>query len=200
MVNRFKVLLLVPLAIALGILFVQNQQSLSIKLLCPDASQDCFYQTRRLPLALWMALSIFAGIVSSLFWQLLNHFGYSGSKNRYYSTSSTVNNNREDLTPIRKTKGKRSRATGATKNSTSDWEDDRNSEDWESQPQSNFNTASEYEVRQEPEKVERSGSTYSYKFKEKSDRSETSPESEPDLSVKPNLDKTINTEDDEDWI
>ncbi|MEO0847590.1 MAG: hypothetical protein AAFY50_14350, partial [Cyanobacteria bacterium J06648_1] len=58
-----------------------------------------------------------------------------------------------------------------------------------------------YETRQEPQNVERSGSTYSYKYREAGDRLKVERD-----STKNNLDKSeidsnaISESDDEDWI
>ena len=65
-------------------MFIQNQQPLSLQLLCPDANQFCLYQTRSLPLAAWMGLFIFAGMITSFIWQLLNRFASPVTRPKNY--------------------------------------------------------------------------------------------------------------------
>ena len=197
MVHRFKFLLLLPIAVALGILFVQNQQPLSLKLLCSDEVQSCWYQTPQLPLALWIGLFILAGTITSLIWQLLNRLSYGSSGKKSYSQTNDFERPRSS----------RDRFT-ADAETQPDWQYNRASVEEEPQITTatnlqdsstiNKTPLSDYEVLREPEKVERSGSTYSYKFREKSDRV-----IDESTSTKPDLNKNINTEEedeDEDWI
>ncbi len=211
MVNRFKLLLLLVILAVLGVLFSQNRQLLSLKLLCPDTNGSCWYQTPQLPLSVWMGLFILAGTLTSLVWQLLNSFSYSSAKKRSYS-SDVLYDNGADLTTKRSRKNSRStsvaqsRQSNVSESSASDWESSGKSEDWQPQqplkskvensnPTSQTSSSSEYEIRREPENVTVSGSTYSYKFKEASDK-------EPKKPTTPNFNKESNLDDDDDeeWI
>lgn len=208
MVNRFKLLLLLVILAVLGILFIQNQQSLSLKLLCPDINNSCWYQTPQLPLSVWMGLFILAGIVTSLLWQILNRFSYSSTKKRSYSSDVLYDNGADILNKTSKTNSRYNPADEATRSSvsdTSDWENSRKSEDWQPQQtqkstvensdlKSQSSSSSGYEIRREPKNVTVSGSTYSYKFKEASDKESNKPGT-PNLNKEPNLD-----DDDEEWI
>ncbi len=211
MINRFKLLLLLIILAVLGVLFVQNQQPLSLKLLCPDTNSSCLYQTPQLPLAVWMGLFILMGTFTSLLWQLLNRFSYSSAKKKSYS-SDVLYDREADLTTKRSRENTRyttvaeSRKSNVSESSVSDWENSRKSEDCQPQqplestvensnPTSQTSTSSEYEIRREPENVTLSGTTYSYKFKEASDR-ESKQSNTPNLNKQSNLDD----DDDEEWI
>ena len=210
MVNRFKLLLLLIILAVLGVLFVQNQQPLSLKLLCPDINNSCWYQTPQLPLSLWMGLFILAGIVTSLVWQILNSFSYSSAKKRSYS-SDVLYDNGADLKTKGLSKNSRYKSSGqstksnVSEESASDWDNNIKTEDWQPQQSqkstvensnstSQNSSSSQYEIKREPENVTVSGSTYSYKFKEARDKESKKPST-------PNLNKESNLEDDdEDWI
>lgn len=187
MANRFKLVLLLLIVLGLGILFIQNQQPLSLQLLCPDANQFCLYQTRSLPLAAWMGLFIFVGMITSFIWQLLNRFASPVTRPKNYVRTDNL-----DLAQP-PTNRQRTRI-----------------QDWDNEPEdfvpTNPSMSSEYEVHREPESITRSGSTYSYKFKEKNDttqdpkNAETSARGEFDENISnENIDLTKN-KDDEEWI
>ena len=196
--------------VVLGILFAQNQQLLSLKLLCADINASCWYQTPQLPLSAWMGLFTLVGTLTSLLWQLLNRFSYSSTNKRSYS-SDVLYDNGTDLTTRRSRVNPRhssdtkSGESKVSESSASDWERSRKNEDWQpqqplksttenSEPISQTPSQSEYEIRREPENVKVSGSTYSYKFKEASDKDSQKPNT-------PNLDKESNLDDDDDeWI
>lgn len=224
MFNKLKLLLvIIPLTI-LGILFFQNQQPISLKILCADtSSQYCWYQTPTQPLAMWMGLFVIVGVISSLIWQLLQSLG---------SPQSSKNYDDKPFSPKEKSYSQKVPSSSATKTSRidtsksstsgSDWEYSRQGEDWESEqspspkvnPKINkddFVRESNFETRQEPQNIDRSGSTYSYQFKKNP---------KPEDKVKKNTDevydanyRTINSgqnskvnqnpdisEDEEDWI
>ena len=203
MINRFKLLLLLLILAVLGVLFVQNQQPLSLKLLCPDINSSCLYQTPQLPLAIWIGLFLIGGVVTSLLWQLLNGFSYSSLKTRSYS-NDVLYDNQEPFTAKSHRESPPYRdipQSKSTKNdeSISDWETREAAKNWHSSPPQTDNaspvsTTSEYEVRREPENVTVSGSTYSYKFKEASEK-ESQQTNTPNLNKQTDLD-----EDDEEWI
>lgn len=210
MINRFKLLFLLLILILLAVVFIQNQQPLSLKLLCPDVNTSCLYRTGELPLAIWMGVFIAGGIFTSLLWQLLNRFSYSSTKQKNYATDVLYDSG-ENLTTKRSRDSNRypnvarSRSSQISESSASDWENISSGEDWQTQqpPKSEVensqpatSTSSEYEIRREPENVTVSGSTYSYKFKEASSQ-------EPQKSNAPNLNKESNLDEennDEEWI
>lgn len=185
MMNRLKLFVLVLIVALLAIIFIQNREPLGLKLLCPDVNQSCLYQTRQLPLALWMGLFILNGVIISFLGQVLNRYRYSGVREGRRVKLET-NSNTERF----------------TRNSTT--------EDYPDSTIQDRYSASSYEVPQEPKTVERSGSTYSYKYREASDRpvdsnstnnttknnyNSPSTSIESDSSI--NLDKD---DDDEDWV
>jgi hypothetical protein len=203
MIERFKIILLLVILAVLGVLFLQNQQPLVLKLLCSDRNTSCLYQTPSLPLAIWMAIFIFGGIITSLIWQALNRFSYSSAKKTRYVADNLYDS---EVTSDRAARGNTkyrdvsSGQTQVTEPLPSDWNKSDSDKDWQSEQSSeslgdkvNSTSTSEYEIRREPENVTLSGSTYSYKFKEAEKKSSA--------SNTPNLNKESNsTEDDEDWI
>jgi hypothetical protein len=213
MFNRFKLFLLLVLLVVLTILFVQNRQPLALKLLCPDVSQSCWYRTPELPLALWMGLFIAAGTITSLIWQLFSAWAYSSSTpappSIYRDDINNATNERNVSTKMR--------FEEKTSLRNSDWESKSTDDNWnqigntakdkELSTTESTTISSDYEIRREPENVERSGSTYSYKFREASDRNPReqlkSNNNSPDNrdSNQSNQNQSNYTEsDDEDWI
>jgi hypothetical protein len=191
MFTRFKVLLSLSILAVLGILLGQNRELLALKFLCADLTKSCFYQTPALPLALWMGLFILAGIITSLVWQILNRAAYPSVKPaKTYEdpelSRSSNNNLRGNRTP--------------------NWEANSEREPWDDiatppTPNSQNGISSStpvdtavYERQREPQQVQRSGSTYSYKFKEANSDpvDSTSPDDAPR--------ETKSKDDDEDWI
>ena len=185
--SRIKILLLILIIAALSIVFIQNREPIALKLLCADSStQSCLYQTPPLPLAVWIALATLTGAIANLLVQSLNRYGYSDSSRKrpiaeddLYSNGNTAWNNN----------GRQSKYPEAE--SIRDPFPEQVSE------------AKSYEVKQEPQNVERSGSTYSYKYRESGDRPKSVQDSTTKNSVEPqaNLDRNANHEsNDEDWI
>lgn len=145
--NRLKIFLTLLIVLSLSLLFWQNQESLALKLLCPDVNQSCLYQTPQLPLSLWMAIFILAGMITSLIWQSLNYLSTKGA-NKPKSSASTPYFSESEKTPRNpqpETKSTNTRSTkrGSVKTHTtveppiatnvspkSDWEDNSNSDDW----------------------------------------------------------------------
>ena len=180
--SRIKILLLLLIIAALSIVFVQNRQPIALKMLCADSSQTCLYQTPSLPLSVWIALATLTGAIANLLVQTLNRYGYSDSKGK-----RTVLN--EDLYPDKGWKEdsdsrRQYSATKVVKDSTKD----------------KIADPKVYETKQEPQNVERSGSTYSYKYREAGDRSKD------DSSIKNNSENSKTDFDattesnEEDWI
>ena len=206
MFNRFKILLALVILAVLGVLFFQNQQSLSLKLLCSDINTFCLYQTPKLPLAIWMGIFIFGGVLTTLIWQVLHRFSYSTSKTTRYNSDILYNDevdksNKTTRDAERYTTMSRSSQTKVSEPLTSDWDKNNYREDWQDQEStksstdnSNSNT-SEYEIRREPENITLSGTTYSYKFKE-ADSKKLSKPTTPELTKESNLTE----DDDEDWV
>ena len=166
--NRLKILLLLFILLFLSVLFWQNRELLSLKLLCPDINQSCLYQTPELPLAIWMLIFTLAGLFTSLIGQLLNYLSIRSSiKNNYSSTTSYVAQGEDksksprdsqkvaDSPRLQKDKPSIARASDPRKtavnpnnsNSQSDWEDNNLNDDWitekSTQPQTPEKTTSE---------------------------------------------------------
>ncbi|MEM6613245.1 MAG: hypothetical protein AAF652_13515 [Cyanobacteria bacterium P01_C01_bin.72] len=178
--SRLKILLLALIIIALGIIFVQNRDPIALKLLCADSSQACLYQTPTLPLSVWIALATLTGMLSNLLVQSLNLYGY-----RDFSRKRAILD--EELYP--ENKGWKNKQAKATTRELKDSVQDRIPE------------TRSYETRQEPQNVERSGSTYSYKYREAGDRPKPVQDSTRNNSTESQADHNATPEaDDEDWI
>jgi uncharacterized integral membrane protein len=234
--NRFKLLVVLLILVVLSLLYVQNQEPLSLRLFCADVNQPCLYQTPQLPLALWLFAFTLAGVLTSLIWQLFNRVGYPAGKKRELSEPTNFNyqpENVSDFEPERRTiyeerrsppESNRQPSPSTFENNNvarSDWEDSQNDKDWNieeppSQTTKDLRTSSpigqekSYDKNQEPTNVQRSGSTYSYTYREASDRSLEKKEepriydanyrmiNPPYKSVEDSEEKK--DEDDEDWI
>jgi hypothetical protein len=210
--NRLKLLFLLLIIAALIIVFVQNQEPITLKLLCPDinASQTCLYQTRQFPLAVWIGLFTLAGILTNLLGQVFSRYGYASSAKQKSTPASSSRYTDNDLYPDRQ-----------------NWIDEdreRSKYSTHSTPIQNspvvdkFDKSTSYEKPQEPQNVERSGSTYSYTYRTADERlsrnvgfaSSPNLDKEPPSDVKDSTPKTSNEslresnidtqEDDEDWI
>ena len=178
--SRIKIFLLILIIAALSIVFIQNREPTTLKFLCGYGSSYCLFRSTELPLALWIALFTLNGIAINLLGQVLNRYSYSGSKRQKYPPDNELYSNEawreNDATPTNYTNP-------------------------QSTIKDKFQDATSYEVRQEPQNVERSGSTYSYKYKEAGDRAQ----SDRDIFRKKPVDPDVNSttsieEDDEDWI
>lgn len=185
--SRLKLVLLAAIVVILGIIFVQNREPLALKLLCPDSTQACLYQTPRMPLAIWMGIFALGGFISSLLGQILNRYRYSGTKR--YSTG-----NLDPETQWSTNSSNSSRGGTSTKNT----EDSAIADKYKS---------SSYEAPQKPESVERSGSTYSYRYRDARDKPQDSSKSSSSYdrsstsSSNTSIDSDIDlSKDDEDWI
>lgn len=182
--SRIKIILLILIIAALGIVFIQNREPIALRLLCADNTQSCLYRrTPQLPLALWIGLFTLLGAIVNLLVQMLNNSGYLSSRRPratvdddfYSEPGNRQNKSRRDKYPVAET----------------------DSEDFTVQDK--FSKTKNYEVKQEPQNIERSGSTYSYKYREAGDRS---PNNQDRSSTAP-IDSKNNTnqeQDDEDWI
>ena len=180
--SRLKIFLSILIIAALSIVFIQNREPTSLKFLCGYGSSYCLGRSSNLPLALWIGLFTLNGIAISLLGQVLNRYSYSGSSRPKYVADDELYSNERNW--------KENNAATASSNYT-------NIQD--STIQDKFRNATSYEARQEPQNVERSGSTYSYKYKEAGDRTK----SDRDDSRKTPIDLDVNSttkEEDEDWI
>ncbi len=151
--NRLKIFLLLLVLVFLSLFLWQNQELLSLKLLCADVNQSCFYQTAKLPLAIWMLIFTLIGVVTSLVWQSLNYLSNKSSSKRKSSASTSYvsgdNVSRSSQTETKFTEKKTSsqstqpigRSSVETKTQVnptstnnvtarSDWEDDNSNDDW----------------------------------------------------------------------
>ncbi len=185
--SRLKLILLVLIVAILSIVFVQNREPLALKILCPEQAQSCLYQTPDLPLAIWMALFIVGGVVTSLLSQLFNRYIYGGAGKR----KANYDDFEEDTNKwsMRNDRGDRDSSSERIKDSTI---------------QDKYSPGS-YETPQKPEKVERSGSTYSYKYRDATEepngKSSTRENNSQKNSTDSKIDSSINLDkDDEDWI
>lgn len=200
--SRLKLIVLVLIITLLGMVFIQNRELLELKLLCPERTQSCWYQTRQLPLAIWMGLFALGGVIISLLGQILNRYRYSGL--------TKVREVREESFPRDNNK-----KWFARNHSTDDDYVDSTSQINDSVIREQYSSSS-YEIPQEPQRVERSGSTYSYKYREAKDKpdnidSSSNSYSEPkdrfprqDTKIESDNQSRINLDkdqgDDEDWI
>lgn len=175
--NRLKLFLLILIIAALGIVFVQNREPVALRFLCPDETLSCLYQTPALPLAVWIGLFALNGAIISLIGQAVNRYGYSNSGS---GRKKPIRD--EELYP-----------------SDRNWKREPSTQIEDPIIQEKFSDVKSYEVKQEPQNVERSGSTYSYKYRESGDRPlerqnnsrQTSSESKNSSQIEG---------DDEDWI
>ena len=183
--SRLKLIFLVFIVAILAVIFVQNREPLALKLLCSE-SESCLYQTPNLPLAIWMALFILGGILTSLLSHVFNRYRYA-SYGRPRANTKDFESDRQWST----TNGRSDRYSAS-----SDKIQDSNVRD--------RYTSSSYEIPQKPESVERSGTTYSYKYRDA--REESSNGFPKDNNVRKNsidsqIDSNIDRDkDDEDWI
>ncbi len=184
MFNQFKLLLLVIIFGILVVLFFQNQEPISLKLLCADpSSQYCWYQTPTQPLAMWMGLFLSLGVVSSLIWQLLQNLGLSEADydygDRYIPSSRQEDINSRKSAPRAAVKTAKTTRQKPSTSTSSDWEYSGQKQEWEESevspsskvdpPINRDDTIRGYsfEAKQKPQNINRSSSTYSYQFKKK---------------------------------
>lgn len=172
--SRFKLFLLLLIVAALSIVLIQNREPLSLQLLCADDTRACWYQTPQLPLAVWMSLFTLIGVIISFLSQALNRYSYSNPGRSKYVID-------DELYP--RDLDKRESSTQIEDSIILD------------KPPNTTN----YEVQQEPQNVERSGSTYSYKYREASDRPKEQNNLQ-DRTVESEGNSRVVPEDDEDWI
>lgn len=218
---RLKLLLVLILAVVLGLLFVQNQQLITLKFFCANLQGACLYRSPNFPLAVWLGVFIFTGIVTNLIWQLLNSLNTNTRSARVSSQPYT--SVRENETYVNEREGYR--------NNLPDWEQPSR-DDWNIEaPPSNTDTVAplgeekfttqerdlnyqsettqpktEYEVKQQPSSVQRSGSTYSYQYRQAENKQpETSQVYDANYRtlnspnpIKPS--ESTTNDDDEDWV
>jgi hypothetical protein len=192
--SRIKVLLLILVIAALSIVFIQNREPITLKLLCADAAnatQSCLYQTPPLPLAVWIAIATLTGAIANLLIQSLNRYGYKDSyKDNYKNTSRKPSILDDDLYPSSHPGEKNQNGRQSRYPQTKEIKDT---------PVNQLSDVKSYEAKQEPKNVERSGSTYSYKYREAGDRLKSEAESSKRNSVEPEVNANQESND-EDWI
>jgi uncharacterized integral membrane protein len=184
--SRIKILLLILIIAALSIVFIQNREPITLKLLCANSStQSCLYQTPPLPLAVWIALATLTGAIANLLVQTLNRYGYQNSSRKKPILDDDLYPSRDKAAKNNNSRQSKYSEVNSIKNNLGDQLSDTKS----------------YEVKQEPKNVERSGSTYSYQYREASDRPKADGESTKKNSLSPEVDSKANHEaDDEEWI
>lgn len=140
-------------------------------------------RSQPLPLALWILFSTAAGagtslLITSLF-KLSNYFGGQPRPARSKSTTSrrSTANRKEEFTPPPPSKEPANKTNYASSDEFDDWETNSADDDWDieekpreattnnSQPDS-FADSSTYERPQQPKSGTKSGSTYSYSYRE----------------------------------
>jgi hypothetical protein len=192
--SRIKILLLILVIAALSIVFIQNREPITLKLLCADAAdttQSCLYRTPPLPLAVWIAIATLTGAIANLLVQSLNRYGYKDSyKDNYKNTSRKPSILDDDLYPSSNPGEKNQNGRQSRSPQTKGIKDT---------PVNQLSDVKSYEAKQEPKNVERSGSTYSYKYREAGDRPKSEAESSKRNSVEPEVNANQES-DDEDWI
>ena len=179
--SRIKIFLLILIIAVLSIVFIQNREPTTLRFLCGYGSSYCLFRSTELPLALWIALFTLNGIAINLLGQVLNRYSYSGSRKPKYAPDN-------ELYPDQTNWRENDAATASNYNKPQDSIQDK------------FSNATSYEVRQEPQNIERSGSTYSYKYKEAGDRSRSERDNFRQTSIDLDKNSTESKEDDEDWI
>lgn len=188
--NRFKLVAFLILSSIVGILFFQNQQLLTLKLFCPEpTSKACFLLSPEFSLAAWMGIFAIAGILSSLFGQLLNQAMLTKTTANKNVTNKTAEKSSSQA-KFQRNKAKSSDSSNTTRNTkrpevkpsfqnpaTTDWEN-RSSENWEENSPSDTNkqppkdktapqvTKTKSEKQAKQAKQTNSDSVYSYKFAE----------------------------------
>ena len=185
--SRLKLIVLVLIIAMLGIVFVQNREPLALKLLCPDQAASCLYQTPALPLAIWMALFIVAGVLTSLLSQLFNRYVYSSRKKK-----NSYDDFEEDMNKWSMKNDRSDQYSASTERINDSTVKDKY-------------TAGNYETAQKPEKVERSGSNYSYKYRNAKGESNGNPAKKDNNYQKNSVESEVDSgidlnKDDEDWI
>ena len=180
--SRIKILLLLLIVAVLTIVFIQNRQLIALKILCADNSQPCLYQTPSLPLSVWIAIATLTGAIANLLVQTLNRYGYSDSRRKKILLN-------DDLYPDDK----------GWKNTTGDRSRYSTTTGLEGSARDEISDAKSYEIKQEPQNIERSGSTYSYKYREAGDRPKRDSIKNNSSESQTNINATTES-DDEDWI
>ncbi len=187
--SRIKIILLIVIISALSIVFIQNREPVALKLLCGYGTSFCLFQSRPLPLAIWIGLFTLIGAIANLLIQTLHNYGYADYGNRKPLLD-------DDLYPKNKSWQKKKSREQKSATSTMDLDDSLNSVVQDKLPDT-----SRYEIKQEPQNVERSGSTYSYKYREAGDRPQKSQERTKKNSTESEVNFNVTQEqDDEDWI
>ncbi|MEM8723793.1 MAG: hypothetical protein AAGE84_31705 [Cyanobacteria bacterium P01_G01_bin.39] len=184
--SRIKIFLLILIVAVLSIVFIQNREPIALKFLCGDGGTAFCPQSRPLPLALWIALFTLAGAIASILIRTLNRYGYRNSGNKRAILDDELYPNQDKW----QSKTNRRQQVTTSANDPTD-----------TIVQDEFSATSNYEVKQEPQSIERSGSTYSYKYREAGEERNNNHDATRKTSTEPEIDpKTIQDDDEEDWI
>lgn len=183
--SRIKIILLILVVAALSIILIQNSEPVALKLLCGSGTPFCIYRSPSLPLGVWVGLFTLIGAIVNLLVQTLSSYGYRDSSRQKSSSDN-------DLYPKRDSW--QSKTSRKPSKSTIDFED--------SVVNDRLSEVGNYEAKQEPQNVERSGSTYSYKYRE-GDRSNNNNNHEGSKKISTEYRRDSDQsqeEDDGDWI
>lgn len=226
--NRLKIFLLLLVLLFLSVLFWQNRELLSLKVLCPDVNQSCLYQTPTLPLAIWMLVFTLAGVVTSLIWQLLNYLSAKGARKKKSSRSTRYVAERDPLPkgsptetntqPSNQSRQSTRKSSVETKTTVdpipannftkrSDWEEDSRNDDWQTEEPNSAKTKENTKIPKNSAKTQSSETTYSYKSRPDDDSKDQKVDRVYDANyrvINPSLRKTNNEtkqdDDDNEWI
>ncbi|MEM8719726.1 MAG: LapA family protein [Cyanobacteria bacterium P01_G01_bin.39] len=182
--SRIKLLLLILIVAVLSVVFWQNREPIALKFLCGDEGSSFCPQSVPLPLAVWMGLFILIGAIISMLLRTLNAYGYRNSTRKQVILD-------DELYPEEKNWQSRSKG----QNKTTKLGNPQDTMD-----QGQFAETSSYEVPQKPQNIERSGSTYSYKYREAGERQNHNHESSRKTPREPSRDTNNPQDDEEDWI
>ncbi|MEM7590063.1 MAG: hypothetical protein AAF383_00815 [Cyanobacteria bacterium P01_A01_bin.83] len=182
--SRIKLLLLILIVAVLSVVFLQNREPIALKFLCGDEGSSFCPQSIPLPLAVWMGLFILTGAIASMLLRTLHTYGYGNATRKQVILD-------DELYPEEKNWQSRSKGKSKATN-FSNFQDTKD--------QGQFAETSSYEVPQKPQNIERSGSTYSYKYREASEGKNHNHESDRQNSRESSRDPNPPQDDEEDWI
>lgn len=182
-------------------------------------------RTLALPLAVWILIGVTAGAVTSLLiaglFKLSNYFAQAkpryrrnvreGSSAQPNVAHHTAANRSQPDTERQSPQGERAQDTASPSDADDDWESDSNDDDWNfeedadktrNDPQNTVRDSTNYEVNTEPKSGYRSGSVYSYGYREPSNSGVGKTESVYDADyrvIPPPYPETDTPKKDEDW-
>lgn len=183
--SRIKIIILILIVAVLSIVFIQNRDPIALKFLCGSDSNAFCPQSIPLPLAVWIGLFTFTGAILGSLIQALNRYGYHRSGRKSVTFDEELYSSRREW---QSSANRRDRATDSSPGLQDVSDQDHSA-------------TSSFEVKQEPQNIERSGSTYSYKYREASEKQNNNHDSIRSTSRDPEIDSNGTQDDnDEDWI